>query len=403
MKPISDGSRILYLDAVSGIAGDMTLAALIHAGADLNAVRDAVRLVTGDQVVIESLDHKSGSLVGLRMDVRAKGHDHHHHDHDRNAGSIIESIRAAGLSERTMRRAVAVFSVLAEAEGHVHGVGADKVHFHEVGALDSIADIVGIAAALDDLDIAEIHASALPMGAGFVRTQHGIMPLPAPATLEVLKGYPVHGIDVEGEFVTPTGAAVCAALAVEPGRMPSMLIDSIGYGFGSREWPDHRPNCVRAVVGRPDEAKAIPEYEIAANIDDMTPDDVSRLMDALYEAGALDAWVTPIQMKKGRPAWCVSAIASSRDRGRIQAAFFDESTTIGIRIFALERVKLKYRIDTVATSLGEVRVKRAFRDGREVNMSIESDDLRRIAAERGLSLKRARATVLREIPDRTTT
>ncbi|MBL6974220.1 MAG: nickel pincer cofactor biosynthesis protein LarC [Deltaproteobacteria bacterium] len=386
-------SRCLYLDARSGLAGDMILAALLHAGADIEAVRKAVAAVVGDRVTVRTVPHHSGSLEGLVLDVSAQDETH-----DRHAGDIIETIRKAGLAERVVDHAAGIFEVLAAAEGKVHGVPADQVHFHEVGALDSISDVVGIAAALEDLGIDSIHASALPMTSGAVQTRHGLMPVPAPATLEVLKGYPVFGVDLPGEFVTPTGAAVCAALVDDPGALPPMRIESIGYGFGTREWPDGRPNCVRAIVGSPGPAVDDTEYEVSANIDDMSPDDVSRLLEALLEAGALDAWVTPVLMKKGRPSWVISAVMSGAARDRVESTFFEESTTIGIRIHALERLKLEYHIDTVTTSVGDVRVKRAYRDGRVVNRSLESDDLRRIAREKGIPLKRVRARVLSEVP-----
>jgi len=386
---------LLYLDASAGIAGDMTLASLIHAGADLDEVRESVALVAGRPIEIEALEHSSGSIHGLRIEVRVRDERH-----DRRAREILDAISDAELADGVATRASKVFSALARAEARVHGQDPDEVSFHEVGALDSIADIVGIAAALESLDVSRIVCSPLPMTNGIVHTRHGPMPVPAPATLELVRGLPVRGLDIEGEFVTPTGAAVCTALSGEFGPIPAMRIDSIGYGFGALEWPDGRPNCVRALLGHPDTPgdDSRMEFMVSANIDDMSPDSVSSLMDALFVAGCLDAWVTPITMKKGRPAWVVSAIANDSTRDLVASTFFDESTTIGVRIQPLERMKLPYDIETVETSLGEVRVKRARRHGVVVNCSIESDDLKRIADDRGMTVKRVREIVMREVP-----
>ena len=295
--------RVVHFDAQSGIAGDMALAALIHAGADLQAVRDAVARVAGRPVTIDTVRHASCGLHGLRVRVTAPDEAH-----ERGAHEILDAIAAAGLPPPVAAAASKVFQRLAEAEGHVHGVPPDQVHFHEVGALDSIADIVGVAAALHSLGVTRVTASSLPMGHGIAKTRHGPVPLPAPATLAVLRDWPVFGVDLEGEWVTPTGAALCAALCEHGGAMPPMRVEATGYGFGTREWPDGRPNCVRAILGTADAPDAGVEWEVAANIDDMTPDDASHLLDSLMSAGALDAWVAPIVMKKGRPAWTVAAV-----------------------------------------------------------------------------------------------
>ncbi|MBM4396442.1 MAG: nickel pincer cofactor biosynthesis protein LarC [Deltaproteobacteria bacterium] len=384
--------RILHIDAPAGIAGDMTLAALLHAGADLDAVRDAVARVAGRVVVMDVEPCAAGAVRGLRLRVAVEDEAH-----ERSARGILDAIAAAGLPPPVADAAARVLRRLAEAEGEVHGEPAGEVHFHEVGALDSIADVVGTAAALHSLGVTRVTASPLPLGRGYVGSRHGVLPLPAPATLALLRGWPAYGVDLEGETVTPTGAAICVALA-SPGPMPPMRIESVGCGFGTRTWPDGRPNCVRAVIGVPDERTgAGVEWEVAANIDDMTPDAASHLVEALFAAGAVDAWVTPIVMKKGRPAWTIHAVAPAAAREAVCSAFFNESTTIGLRMHALDRVKLAYEVRTTTTSLGPVRVKVASRGGRVVNVSAESDDLRRIARERGMPLKRVREVVAKEI------
>lgn len=383
--------RILHIDAPAGIAGDMVLAALLHAGADLTAVRDAVARVAGRPVAMDVEAAGTPPLVGLRLRVDARDEAL-----ERTAAEILGSIAAAGLDSRVADLAARVFSRLAEAEGEVHGVPPGEVHFHEVGAIDSIADVVGVAAAIHSLGVGLVSASPLPLGRGTVKTRHGLLPLPAPATVALLEGWPVFGVDIEGETVTPTGAAICSAIA-RPGPMPPMRVQAVGCGYGTREWPDGRPNCVRVIVGVADGPAGQPEWEVAANVDDMTPELASHLVDALLSAGALDAWVTPIVMKKGRPAWTVAAIVTGDRREAIVRTFFSESSTIGVRMHALERLKLPYEVRTVETSLGPVRVKVATMDGQVVNVSPESDDLRRIARERGLPLKRVREVVCKEV------
>jgi len=282
----------------------------------------------------------------------------------------------------------------------VHGEPADEVHFHEVGALDSIADIVGVAAALHSLGVARVAASPLPLTHGTVNCRHGVLPVPAPATLQVLAGYPVYGVDAEGEFVTPTGAAICAALAGTGGPPPPMRLVRTGIGFGSKRWPDGRPNGVRVLLGDEDEPAGDREWEVAANLDDTTPEGVAVLVEALFAAGALDAWSEPILMKKGRPAWTVRALVAGSAREKVAAAFFAESPTIGLRMVAVERVKLPYEIRTISTSLGRVRVKVAVRDGAVSNVSLESDDVRRLAAAAGMPVRKARETLAIEVAAR---
>ena len=257
-----------------------------------------------------------------------------------------------------------------------------------------------MAAALHDLRIDRVEASALPWTHGVVVCRHGVLPVPAPATVELLKGWPVFGADVEGEFVTPTGAAFCAALAAASGPAPALVIERVGCGFGTRDWPDGRPNCLRVLVGDAagqGGAEGDDAEELAANIDDTTPDQVARLAEALLEAGALDAWIEPILMKKGRPAWTVRAIAARDRREAVVSVFFDESPTIGVRMHRVERAKLVREEGTAGTSLGAVRVKRVFRDGRLVRTTVEADDLRRVAREHGLAVMHVRERLASEL------
>lgn len=383
--------KLVYLDCPAGISGDMTLAALIAAGADIGYVRAAINAVAGIDAGLCVIPFADCGIHGLQLRLDLP-HDHAH----RTMKDIRKLIMDAGLEPVVSGRSLAVFQALATAEGHVHGKPADEVHFHEVGAMDSIIDIVGVAAALHSLGADKVTASPLPMTYGHVQTRHGLMPVPAPATIEVLKGYRVYGVEAEGEFVTPTGAAFCAALAGNGTPMPEMEIIATGYGFGMKTWPDGRPNCVRAIIGKTVDS-VNSEWEISANIDDSSPDQVARLLEALMDAGALDAWICPIQMKKGRPAWQVSALTDAGSRKKLSELFFLESSTIGVRACKVERTKLERKSVVIATSLGDVTVKKAFLDGRTVNTSPESDDLRRIAAETGKTLKEVRSIVETEI------
>lgn len=387
-------SKTAWFDCPAGIAGDMALAALIHAGASLEAVTRAVDGVCGLKTGLAVTTDVDSPISGLML-LQNLPNEHSH----RTLADILTMIEAAtgqSLTTRAADTATVVFKRLAAAEAEVHGCPIEEVHFHELGALDSIVDIVGVAAALDDLDVDVVTASPLPMTRGTVMTMHGPLPVPAPATIELLRGYEVYGLEVEGEFVTPTGAVLCAALAGKAGPMPGMTISSTGYGFGHRKWPDGRPNCVRVVLGEPAaEMTALDQHvkQISANIDDSTPDDIARLAERLMESGALDAWITPIQMKKGRPGWKVSALARADACKRLAEVFFTESSTIGVRITDHARITLDRSVETLSTGFGPVRVKTARLAGVIVNVQAESDDLHAIADRTGIPLKEVRRKI----------
>lgn len=388
--------RIAWFDCPAGIGGDMALAALVHAGADLARIRTAVDAICGMPTGLSVSPAVDSPFTGLRLELNLP-HEHVHRTMADIAG-MIERARGTVLGARAAEIALKVFGALATAEGAVHGCRTEDVHFHEVGALDSIVDIVGVAVALEDLAVDVVSASPLPMTHGTIDSAHGILPVPAPATLEVLRGWEVYGVDASGEFVTPTGAAICAALAGKAGPMPHMTISAIGLGFGRKSWPDGRPNCVRVVLG---DASEIPGEnsvrEISANIDDSTPEQISWLTERLMAAGALDAWVTPIQMKKGRPAWTVSALSTEPDSERLAGIFFAESSTIGVRIADLGRITLDRTTTTVMTEFGPVRVKTARLNGLVVNVHPEADDLRAAAENTGVALKEIRRKIESEL------
>jgi uncharacterized protein (TIGR00299 family) protein len=304
--------------------------------------------------------------------------------------SIKSLIETAALPEGARARALRVFGRLAEAEAAVHRIAVEQVHFHEVGAVDAIVDVCGTAIALDWLG-ASVVSAPVPHGRGLVKARHGVLPLPAPAALEALRGKPTYGVDVEHELATPTGASIVAALAESFGPLPPLRIEAIGWGAGTAELPD-RPNLLRVVVGLA-EAAAPTLVVIEANVDDMTPEIAGWLVDKLLGAGALDAWLAPIQMKKGRPGVMIGVLARAVDRAAVESVLLAESTTIGVRAHAVERREMPRRIETVDTPWGPSPIKVAS-DGVAHNAAPEFEACRRAAEEHAVPLKDVYARAL---------
>jgi uncharacterized protein (TIGR00299 family) protein len=404
----TDKGLHLHFDPSSGIAGDMAVAALVDAGLPARVVRSAVAAmgVAGLKVGFER--RKRGALVGLGFDVhwpgkqkarRADEHTHEHaHDHahahrrDHQHGSghghehreyaqIRKLLRSAALDGETKKLAGDIFERIALVEAALHGVRVEKVAFHEVGAWDSIADIVGAAAAIAWLEPSGVTSSPPVLGSGVVHTAHGLMPVPAPATAAILRGLPVRS-EGTGELTTPTGAAILAAVVRSFGPPPPMRLLAQGFGVGTREIAD-RPNGLRVMLGESmGQAMAPSEPEIicvSANLDDMNPQLAGPLMDALFAAGSVDVWFTPILMKKGRPALGVSALCAPAALASVETAFFEHSTTLGLRRQRLARTVLERAGAKVTTSYGQVRVKLAARDGEVLGATPEFDDCRRLA------------------------
>jgi len=372
-------SRLLYIDAIAGVAGDMLLGALLDAGASETAVRDGLRRLGVDIVHTRTERHGIGAA---RIEVVAA--DEHAH---RDWAAVRELIDTADLPTRAHARAHEAFRRLAEAEGRIHGVPADEVHFHEVGAIDAIADVCGVALALEDLGIDEVVCSPLPAPRGFVRAAHGRLPLPAPATLELLKGAPLYGVDLDVELVTPTGAALVAALATAYGPLPAMTLESTGYGAGARD-TDERPNVVRAIVGvTADGPTRRPAVLLACNLDDLSPELVPDAAEACTDAGALDVWVAPVQMKKGRPGMVLSAIARPDREAAVAEAMLRSTSTLGVRTSALHRYELDREIRTVSVEGRPVAVKLGRLHGEIVNVAPEHDDVAAVARALGKPAK----------------
>jgi uncharacterized protein (TIGR00299 family) protein len=380
--------RIAYLDAFSGISGDMTVGALVHAGLPLAAVRDAIAALGLRGVEVDAEPVERSGIRATKFHVRVDGvpaDDAHGHGH-RAWRDIRDLLARSALPEPARTTALAIFARLAEAEGRVHGVPADAVHFHEVGALDAIVDVVGAALGFAHLGVDAVYAAPLPMGQGLARAAHGPLPVPAPAVTELLAGRPVRLEDGAAEMVTPTGAAIVAALA-RPEAVPEMRIDAIGWGAGTRTFAD-RPNLLRLLVGTPVVAPGADDVVVLeATVDDMSPQLWEHVLDRLLAAGARDAFLVPAVMKRSRPATMLRVLAAPADRDRLAAVVFAETSTIGLRWTPWRRIVLPREERTVETPWGPVRVKIARAPDGTVNVAPEFEDCRRLAVERGVALK----------------
>jgi uncharacterized protein (TIGR00299 family) protein len=367
---------ICYLDAFSGISGDMLVGALADAGADQAAIAAAVASMNaGATVSFEKV--KRAGIGATKYHVHTGEQKAHRH-----LSHIVKMIEAAALSDRARANAIAVFRRLGEAEASVHQVAIEKVHFHEVGAADSIADIVGACVAFDSLDVADIVCSPVNVGSGTVHTEHGMLPVPAPATARLLEGAPVYARGPEMELTTPTGAAVAATLAGAFGSMPAMRIARSGFGAGTRDIAG-QPNVLRVVLGEPTGAtEAVAVSIIEANIDDLSPQILAYAAERLMDAGALDVSIEGITMKKGRPGHLLRVIARPEDRELLSRIVFAETTTLGVRAYTAERIVQERAVATVETRWGSVRVK-ASPDG----FAPEYEDCRKLAQSAGVALK----------------
>ncbi|MBZ4018056.1 nickel pincer cofactor biosynthesis protein LarC [Streptomyces purpurogeneiscleroticus] len=380
---MTDPHRLAWLDVTSGVAGDMLLGALIDAGAAPEAVQQAIDEVVPGAVRLTQAAVTRAGLRATKVGVEPLAEDHPH----RTWRSIRERIEEAGLAAPVAGRALAAFGRLAAAEARVHGVPVEDVHFHEVGAWDSIADVVGVCAALHDLGIARVTASAVALGSGRVRTAHGDLPVPVPAVLELAAGWDVAGGGT-GELATPTGMALVTALAAECGDLPRLRAEATGVGAGTRDTPG-RPNVVRVVIGTPADAASGTDREtsavvLEANVDDLDPRLWPGVLASLLAAGAADAWLVPILMKKGRPAHTLRVLAPRQRADALRDLVFRETSTIGVRESAVRKTALERTwVRVPMADDGEVPVKVAHRDGVIVRATPEFEDVAALAAARG--------------------
>ncbi|HEY0209775.1 nickel pincer cofactor biosynthesis protein LarC [Acerihabitans sp.] len=394
---------LLYLDCQYGISGDMTLAALIDAGADCDYITRSLRSLPIDAFVLGVTpvdqqgiqakmlrlffpldDHNSRAGANAPMASRAapagpSALHHHHHGPERKAAAILAMIAASELPERVRRRAGAVFSALARAEGKIHGVAPQEVRFHEVGAMDSIIDILGVCLALENLDIETIIASPVATGQGKQRMAHGCYPIPAPATAELLTGIPLADFPVEGELTTPTGAAFLSALVSEFRALPAVTIGAIGYGAGKRRFS--HPNILRVFVCA---ARGLePERETVATlqceVDDISGENLGYVMQELFDQRALDVYYTPVYMKKNRPGTLITVLCRPEDTAMLEEILLVETPTFGVRRSLHSRLALRRRSETVPTPYGDIAVKIGYRGERIYQISPEYEHVRRAA------------------------
>jgi uncharacterized protein (TIGR00299 family) protein len=385
--------RLLYFDCFSGISGDMTLGALLDAGLPFDELKRALGSLAmpgydiGHRKVMRAGISATQFIVNEHDAPRTPEERAHKHRH---LPAIFKLIDGAALSPSGRDRAKQMFQRLAHAEAEIHQMPIDKVHLHEVGALDSIIDIVGSVFALEWFGADRVVSSPINVGGGMADTAHGKFPVPAPATVRILGGAPIYAGEIQKELTTPTGALIASTYASSFGPLPAMTIDKIGYGAGSRDFPS-TPNVLRVLIGEEAEQTAGTQGPrvsvIECEIDDMNPQLFGVAMDRLYAAGALEVFYVPVQMKKNRPGTLVTVICPPEKRAALSDVIFRETTTIGLRHYEVERECLKREIVNVETPVGVVRFKVAWRDGRVINAVPEFDDCARLAAASNLSVK----------------
>lgn len=372
-----------YFDCFSGISGDMTLGALVDAGVSIDSLRAELAKLNLPGYELKAEKVKRSGIAATKVHVIIDQKD----QKTRHLSDVLAIIDRSSLSTSIQEKSSRIFKRLADAEAKVHATTADKIHFHEVGAVDSIVDTVGAVIGLDLLGITGIMASAVNVGSGMVQTSHGLLPIPAPATAEMLKGIPFYQSSTEFELATPTGAAIISTLGTSFGLMPSMKIDRIAHGAGDKDFPG-KPNVLRLLIGEPttpyDEDSSL---IIETNIDDMNPQVYDYIIEKLMEQGAQDVYLTPIIMKKGRPAILLSVLTDKPNSDAVLDTIFRETTSIGVRIREVGRKKLLREIKEVETIYGTIRMKISRRGEEILTATPEYDDCRRIAEEKRMPLK----------------
>lgn len=383
--------KIAYFDCFSGISGDMTLGVLVDLGLEPETLKGELSKLNihGYEIIFNKIQ-KHG-ISATKVDIELEGHNHHH---GRHLNDIIKLISESQLCDDIKTIAIKIFTRLGEAEAKVHNVDIEKIHFHEVGAIDSILDIVGSAIGIRVLGIDKIYSSPLPLGQGFAKSAHGVIPIPAPATVELLRGIPAKPTEIYAELVTPTGAAIISTLADSFGPIPDMVIENVGYGAGTKDFPE-QPNLLRVIVGT---SKNIYENDtvniIETNIDDMSPQIYDLLMDKLFSIGAFDVFLTPIIMKKNRPAIKLTVLVDNAKLQEACACILSETTTMGVRIYEANRKKLNREMSEIETEYGKVRVKLGKIADEVIKIIPEYDDCKRLAQENNVPIMKVHQAVL---------
>jgi uncharacterized protein (TIGR00299 family) protein len=384
--------KIAYGELIGGISGDMFVGAMLDLGLAFGKLKSELKKISGLHYTLTSSKKSVHGIRATRFHVLCRGKES-----ARSWKQIQSLITLSSLNPLIKETGISIFSRLAEAEGKIHGIAPEKVHFHEIGATDSIVDIMAAAVGAHELGIDVFHFSRVPLGRSITRALHGPLPVPGPATLELLKGIPIQGIELDSETVTPTGAAIMKALGKGFGAQPNMVIQKIGYGAGQKDFAD-RPNLFRLVVG----TNALPWRQeemlvIETNIDDMNPELYDYVLDRLLAAGARDVFLSPIQMKKNRPGTLLRVIAEPKDRDALGRIILRETSTIGIRYYPVGRIVLKRLSERLKTPYGTIKVKIAEEPDGTRRVAPEYDDLKRIAAAKKIPLKLLYDEVVRSI------
>ena len=375
--------KIISYDCFSGISGDMNLGAMIDLGVDQVFLTDELKKLNlqGWELVV-SKDQRHG-IFGTKVTVKQTRHEHAH----RHLSDIEKIISASSLDLPTKELSMKIFMKIARAEASVHGIPIDHVHFHEVGAIDSIIDVVGAAICFNSLNIEEVHVSSVELGEGFVNCDHGKLPVPAPATAEIMKGIPVKKGGVDFEATTPTGAAILATLGTNFNPDLKIKIEKTAYGIGQKEH-EKVPNLLRVFLGElATDTSGHDAIQIECNIDDMNPEFFEYISERLFKAGVSDVFYSNITMKKGRPGILLSVICEKESADAVKSIIFTESTSLGIRTFPFRKDTLVRKIETVQTIYGDVTVKRSFYDGKEVSCKPEYEECKKIASAKGIPVK----------------
>ena len=388
--------RILYFDCFSGISGDMVLGGLIDLGLSLDFLKEALAKLPLKGYQLSAQEVTRASLRGVKFEVQVT-----ESQQERSPAEIRQIINDSGLSPEVKAKASEMFDRLISIESTLHRVPPEKLHLHEMGAVDSLIDLIGALIGFQQLGIEEFVSSPLQVGRGWVRCQHGNLPVPAPATAELLRGIPVYSTGIEGELVTPTGALIISSLVKEFQPLPSMKVEKVGYGAGSRDYKEH-PNLLRLFLGEREEATEVPGEKvlvIETNIDDTNPQILGYLMEVMLEKGALDVSYTPIMMKKNRPGTLLSVILPPHLKEEMAALIFRETTTLGIRYYITNRMTLMREYMSVDTEYGPITIKVARRGEEVLSYAPEYEECKRIAEERGVPLKEVQMSAIKSYLD----
>ncbi|WP_372776503.1 nickel pincer cofactor biosynthesis protein LarC [Mangrovibacterium sp.] len=388
--------RILYYDCFAGISGDMNLGAMIDLGVDAGYLKNELSKLNIEGFHLEVKTDQRRGITGIKADVVIENPDNEKHRHLRHVEEIVNN---SSLSDAVKTNALKIFRLIAEAEAKVHNIEIQKVHFHEVGALDSIADIVGAAICLDWLKVDKVMASPIQLGGGTVKCAHGIMPVPAPATALIVEGLPVKAGLVNHEATTPTGAAILAAMVDEFSTQIDLPIAKTAYGIGNRD--AEVANVLRVYLlddhSAETDVETVEAVLLESNIDDMNPEHYDFILNQLFETGASDAWLTPIIMKKSRPAVMLSVLCGPKTVEQVKTIVFTHSTSLGIRERRIKKHMLHRQEIEVEINLGKVRVKQSYYQGRLLKSKPEADDCKRLALENGITLREVERMVINQL------